>query len=235
MKSTSRSLILCSALMVLLAVPGVLAAAGSIHPDTVAPNIETEIFDDAPNWELGTIFRPELDGVITHARVYSLFEESGEHQVRIWRNADETLLAGPIAWSFGGTDGWITLDIPDVTVQADQNYTISISTTAEGFYPSIGGYFGAGGTNGLYLGWPSGAGVFSDTAGARPATASGNNATYLRDVVFAADLSGSIMRVQGETALQLPTVPPIPRRPTGPMWVPKPPAPSGSANRPTRS
>ncbi|MCL4177427.1 MAG: choice-of-anchor D domain-containing protein [Verrucomicrobia bacterium] len=196
MKPTSRFMILSSGLVLLLAVTNARAAAGSIHPDTVAPNIETEIFDDAPSWELGTIFRPELDGIITHARVYSLFEESGEHQVRIWRNADEALLAGPIAWSFGGTDGWITLDIPDVTVEADQDYTISISTTAEGYYPSIGGYFGEGGTNGLYLGWPSGAGVFSDTAGARP-TGGFGNATYLRDVVFEADLSGSIMRVQG--------------------------------------
>ena len=196
MKPCARFLILSLSLLFCLLVSSALAAPGSIHPDTVAPNIENQIFDDAPNWELGTIFRPDLDGAITHARVFSLFEESGEHQVRIWRNADNALLAGPIAWSFGGTDGWITLDIPDVAVQANQDYTISISTTAEGWYAAIGGYFNAAGTNGLYLGWPQAAGVFSDTTGVRP-TGSFGNASYLRDVVFAADLSGSIMRVQG--------------------------------------
>lgn len=176
------------------------AASGSIHPDTLIPAFPDEIFSDAPNWELGTVFRPELDGVVTHARVFSLFEDSGDHQVRIWRNADDTLIAGPITWNFGGDEAWITLDIPDVPVEANQDYTISISTTADGWYPAVGGYFNALANNGLYLSWPQAAGVFGDAIGVRP-TGSFNNASYLRDVVFEVDLSGSLMRVEGNGLL----------------------------------
>jgi hypothetical protein len=117
----------CLVLMLASAVP--LAAAETLFPDTVAPAARSS---DAPNWELGTIFRAELPGNITQVRVFSLADEVGEHQVRIWRNADSTVIAGPIPWTFGGDEAWITLDIPDVPIQADQDYTISISTTPDG-------------------------------------------------------------------------------------------------------
>ena len=45
-------------------------------------------------------------------------------------------------------------------------------------------------------GYPQGAGVFSDLPGTHP-TSTFNNATYLRDIVSSVDLSGSILRVQG--------------------------------------
>jgi hypothetical protein len=166
-------------------------AAESIHPGTVLPAGRE---DDAANWELGTIFRAKLAGKITHVRVFSLGDESGEHQVRIWRNADNGLVAGPIPWTFGGEEAWVELDIPDVAIQAGQDYTISISTTPEGWYPFNGGYFANPGNNGQFLEYPQAAGVFSDTAGVRPTSAFGNT-SYLRDIVFEPDLSGAIMQV----------------------------------------
>ncbi|MBI4663126.1 MAG: DUF4082 domain-containing protein, partial [Verrucomicrobia bacterium] len=192
MKSTSRLTILSSVLMFLLSFPATRAAE-SIYPDSVIPRGRAS---DAPNWELGTIFRADLPGKITQVRVFSLAEESGDHQVRIWRNADNTVIAGPIKWTFGGEEAWITLDILDVAIQPDQDYTIAISTTADGWYPANGSYFLSAGNNGQNLVYPKAAGVFSATAGMRP-TDSFNNAAYLRDIVFETDLSGTVMRVKG--------------------------------------
>src|SRR5215510_14292103 len=152
--------------------------AESIFPDTVFPGGRP---NDAPNWELGTIFRSELPGKITEVRVFSLADESGDHHVRIWRNADNTLIAGPITWTYGGDEAWITLDIPDVAIEANQDYTIAISAAADGVHPAIGGYFGSAGSNGQNLDYPQGAGVFSDVAGMRPTQTSVNSA-YLRDI-----------------------------------------------------
>src|SRR6185436_19142000 len=104
--------------------------------------------------------------------------------------------AGPITWTFGGEEAWITLDIPDVPIQADQDYTISISTTPEGWYPANGSYFLSAGNNGQNLDYPQAAGVFSTTADVPP-TDSFNNAAYLRDIVFETDLSGTVMRLKG--------------------------------------
>ena len=165
--------------------------AESLYPDNVVPAARG---NDAPNWELGTVFRPRLAGTVKEVRVFSLAEESGEHQVRIWRNADNTVVAGPLTWVFGGDDAWITLDIPDVPAQAGQDYTISISSPAEGWYPANAGYFASSGNNGQYLSYPQSAGVFNETAGQRPASSFGN-AAYLRDIVFEPDLSGTIMQV----------------------------------------
>lgn len=170
-----------------------LQAADSIHPENVTPQDRQS---DAPSWELGTIFRATIKGTITHARVFSLAEESGDHEVRIWRNSDNTLLAGPITVNFGGDESWLNLDIPDVQIDANVDYTISISTTAEGWYPANGGYFNSAGTSGEFLSYPQTAGVFSDTLGNRP-TGSFGDASYLRDIVFEPDLSGTLMRVLG--------------------------------------
>ena len=192
MKPTLRLTLLSCAVMLLLAPAAVHAASETIYPDTLAPASRAS---DAPNWELGTIFRPKVAGKITQVRVFSLADESGDHQVRLWRNADNTVVAGPITWTFGGEEAWITMDIPDVSVQAGQDYTISISTTPEGWYPVNGGYFASAGSNGQFLNYPQSAGVFSDTAGLRP-TNSFNNAAYLRDIVFEPDLSGAFMQVK---------------------------------------
>ena len=180
-------------LLLLLSASAAQAASETLYPDTVVPGARPA---DAPNWELGTIFRATAPGKITSARVFSLSNESGDHQVRIWRNADNTMIAGPITWTYGGEEAWITLDIPDVAIEANQDYTIAISAAADGVHPAIGGYFGSAGSNGQNLDYPQGAGVFSDVPGARP-TQSSVNSAYLRDIVFEADLSGTVMRVRG--------------------------------------
>ena len=56
-----------------------LNAAESIYPGNFSP--ETH-YNDAPNRELGTIFRPTLPGRITQVRVYALTEETGSQAVR---------------------------------------------------------------------------------------------------------------------------------------------------------
>lgn len=166
--------------LALMCAPAAGVAAETIHPDTVAPGGR---YNDAPNWELGTVFRTTAPGKITHARVFSLADEFGEHLVRIWRNADNTVIAGPIPWTFGGDEAWIALDIPDVSVEANTDYTISVSVGADGWYPANSQYFAAAGDNGAHLAYPPAAGVFSDTLGNRPTQFYGN-ASYLRDVVF---------------------------------------------------
>jgi hypothetical protein len=62
-----------------------------------------------------------------HLRVYALASESGDHTARIWRNADEAVIGEPYTWNYGGTTGWITLDIPDVDLEADTDYTVAVS------------------------------------------------------------------------------------------------------------
>src|SRR5216110_2132247 len=179
MKPSIRISILSRMLLVLLSASAAQAASETLYPDTVVPGARPA---DPPNWELGTIFRATVPGKITGAWVFSLANESGDHQVRVWRNADNTVIAGPITWTFGGDEAWITLDIPDVAIEANQDYTIAISAAPDGVYPAIGGYFGSAGSNGQNLDYPQGAGVFSDVAGVRP-TQSSVNSAYLRDIV----------------------------------------------------
>ena len=192
MKPATQFITLSAVIMFAL-FPSTARAAETLYPDTVNPAARPS---DKSNGELGTIFHATLAGAITQVRVFSLIEESGDHQVRIWRNADNTMIAGPITWTFGGDEAWITLDIPDVSIQANQDYTISISAPDAGWYPANAAYFSSAGNNGENLAYPQGAGVFSDTSGNRP-TNSFNSTAYLRDIVFEPDLSGTVMRVDG--------------------------------------
>jgi hypothetical protein len=134
---------------------------------------------------LGTIFQSSVAGKITHLRVYSLASESGDHTARIWRNADDTVVGGPYTWNYGGTNGWITLDIPDLDIDSATNYTVSVSTgtSTKRNYPNIAGDLLTTGGNGQHLTYPVNAGVFTITTDARPTDAF-NGGNYLRDVVF---------------------------------------------------
>ena len=96
MKPTIRLTILSRILLLLLSASAAQAASETLYPDTVVPGARPA---DAPNWELGTIFRATVPGKITSARVFSLSNETGDHQVRIWRNADNTMIAGPTTWT----------------------------------------------------------------------------------------------------------------------------------------
>jgi hypothetical protein len=182
---------LTSSLVLLLVVPRLRAASETIYPDAVVPAARA---NDSPNIELGTIFRSTAPGQITQVRVFSLADESGDHAVHLWQNSPETLLFST-NWTFGGDEAWISLAIPALRVQANSDYTISISAPATGWYPANSHYFDAPGDNGQHLSFPQGAGVFNATPGSRP-TSSYNNAAYLRDIVFQADAVYPVMGIQ---------------------------------------
>ena len=142
---------------------------------------------EGTTYELGTVFRATVSGKVTDLRVYALASETGVHTARLWRNTDNTLIGGPFSWTYGGTTGWITLDIPDVSLAANTDYTVVVSTGAGGKnYPFRAHDLDAAGGNGAHLTYPLGAGVFSTTASARPATVF-QNSNYYRDVVFVPD------------------------------------------------
>jgi hypothetical protein len=159
---------------------GYLTGQESIWPDTKTGKQWVENTD----YELGMIFQSSVSGKITHIRVYSVAGERGDHTARIWRDADETVIAGPFTWNYGGVTGWITLDIPDVAIDANTEYTVVVSTgSLVKNYPNIAADVAHGSDNGQHLSYPDNAGVFSMVLGERPTT-SYNGGNYLRDIVF---------------------------------------------------
>lgn len=159
---------------------GYLTGRESLWPDTKTGKQWVENTD----YELGTIFQSSVAGKITHFRVYSVAGERGDHTARIWRNGDDTVIAGPFTWNYGGFTGWITLAIPDVAIDANTDYTVVVSTgSLVKNYPNIAADVASAGDNGQHLSYPAGAGVFSTTLGTRPGT-SYNGGNYLRDIVF---------------------------------------------------
>jgi hypothetical protein len=136
-------------------------------------------------YELGTVFRATVPGTITHLRVYALATESGDHTARLWRNDDNEVIAGPFTWNYGGSAGWVMIDIPDETIAANTDYTVVVSTGGGSArnYPFIHDDLAVAGNDGANLVYPAGAGVYTQTAGARP-TSTFRHANYLRDVVF---------------------------------------------------
>jgi hypothetical protein len=84
---------------------------------------------------LGTVFKAKAPGTITHLRVYSSEVESKKpHKAQLWRYKDGVVVAGPFDWVFGGENGWQTLDIPDVAIEPNVEYTVAVSTSDEGVY-----------------------------------------------------------------------------------------------------
>jgi CotH kinase protein/Domain of unknown function (DUF4082)/Chitobiase/beta-hexosaminidase C-terminal domain/Lamin Tail Domain len=144
---------------------------------------------EGQHYELGTIFRPSVAGDVTHLRVYALASETGVHTARLCRNTDNAVIAGPFTWTYGGTTGWITLDIPDITLQANLDYTVTVSTGTGGRnYPFVANDFASAGSNGRNLSYPINAGVFTTAASIRP-TSSFSASNYLRDIVFIAGVT----------------------------------------------
>jgi len=133
---------------------------------------------------------------------------AGAHTGWIW-NSDGTALAGPYTWDFGGINGWIYLDIPPVSIQAGNQYTVDI-TTGQGpmhDYANIAGILTDAGGNGLDLSYPASAGVFinpPNSPGPPPLNVmpdqTWNGSSYLRDIVFVPAGSTAVfpvMAVQG--------------------------------------
>jgi hypothetical protein len=177
-----------AALVVAATFAGVSLDAANPTAQTLFPDTKTGNDSGAEGnfYELGTVFRATVSGTVTHLRVFSLASESGAHTVRLWRNYDNTVVAGPLTVNYGGFTGWTNLDIPDVPILPDVDYTVVITTGGGGRnYPFIAGDLATPGGNGQNLVHPANAGVFSTTAGARP-TQTFQGANYCRDVVFAA-------------------------------------------------
>jgi Domain of unknown function (DUF4082)/PA14 domain len=158
-------------------------AAEALFPATSAPNADA---NGTPGQELGTIFSSKVPGVIRAVRVYSFGGETGKRVARIWRNSDNTVLAGPFDVPCPGTTGWIELDLPQaLSIEADVAYTVSVSTANDpaNVYPVSANFFAAAGGNDKSLTFPAGAGVFTMQLGTRP-TQTSNNSFYFRDVLF---------------------------------------------------
>jgi hypothetical protein len=176
----NQALFLRMASLVMFTAPGIQAQE-SLFPDSKQGS------DSGPEgafYELGTVFRPSTDGRITHLRVYALATETGEHTARLWQNDEDRVIGGPYSWIYGGVSGWITMEIPDVSVRAGVDYTVVVSTGRGGRnYPILQHDFDSAGGNGAHLSYPAVAGVFSTSLGARPA-ASWNASSYLRDILF---------------------------------------------------
>lgn len=142
-------------------------------------------------YDLGTEFEALSDGVITSVRLYSHIDEVGVHQIRIWRQNDQSayeLITGPIDWSFStGITGWRTFELPSsVSVEEGRNYIVSITSGAANNVWVQSNTFSPVATNNYvrYL-----RGLFAGTPGTVPGYDYG--AGYFRDIVFIPFSSGS--------------------------------------------
>ena len=154
---------------------------------------------DLADYNLGTAFTPRVDGTVRKVRVMTYPGESGNHEVSLYRTPDMSRLAGPFVASFNGDGAWHDIDIPDTPLVGGVEYIVAVSTgSIAAGYPYSSNFFSPGGTNGLDLTYPSGAGRYSiNLAGwgsfNYPENSSALN--YFRDVVFSKDES------QSETAV----------------------------------
>lgn len=162
-----------------------------VTTQTVFPSskIANDSGPEGNDYELGLVFRANTPGTISAVRVYSLASETGNHFVRIWRNADNALLAGPFTWNYGGVSGWRNYPIPPLSIAANQDYTVSVSTGEGGKnYPFLSSDLSLAGGNGQNLFYQPGAGVFTTALGTQPRQ-SFQNANYFRDIVFTPETS----------------------------------------------
>ncbi len=163
---------------------GFIAGRESLFPEN--PGVVGDAWDNV-FYELGTIFQASVPGTVTQIRVYSVPGDNGDHSCRIWDTLAQTVVAGPYIWNFGGVNGWVYLDIPPLTIQANSQYTVAIATTeiSHQDYANQVGTLLTAGDNGLNLSYPASAGVFdqSGVRGVMPMD-SWNGSSYLRDIVF---------------------------------------------------
>lgn len=139
-------------------------------------------YNDGASYELGTKFKANVAGKITKVRIYAGASEGGVHYVRIW-NANGTLLAGPYSWTISsGTAGWKEYDMPDLSISANTDYIVSVSTSSDYYYVATNGGFNSPINNGNLITY-TGSGLYNTTLGSIPNTAY-NNTNYFRDVVF---------------------------------------------------
>jgi hypothetical protein len=161
--------------------PTATPTATAFPPQSLWGALTAPAANDGVLYELGTVFQSSVPGNITHVKVYSVASESGDHTARIWRNSDNSVLGGPYIINYGGSNGWLTFDIPDVAILANIDYTVSVTTG--GSYPGISGALTVSGSNFQNLFYPASAGVFTTSINTRP-TGTYLADNYLRDVLF---------------------------------------------------
>ncbi len=174
---------------------GFIVGRESIFPDS---QVGADVNNDGTQYNLGVIFSSAVNGAITELRVFSVAGDTGAHTAWIWNTSDGTALAGPYTWDFGGVTGWIYLDIPPVTIQAGNQYTVNI-TTGQGpmhDYANIAGILTDASGNGIDLSYPASAGVFINPANGPPLNQmpnqTWNGSSYLRDIVFVSAGSAAV-------------------------------------------
>jgi hypothetical protein len=160
-------------------------AGGSTETETVLAGGAVYVGKRAGASELGTVFQASTPGLIKAIRVYSLASESGAHTARIWRNANNSLVGGPYTLTYGGSNGWVTFELPAaIAIETNVLYTVAVSTGADSgkVFPVAPDGFAGAGSNAKNLAYPALAGVAGSTLGSRPTQ--GSAISYLRDVVF---------------------------------------------------
>ena len=141
-----------------------------------SPNINT-----GTTWELGTRFRSDVDGQITAIRFWKGSAETGPHVGNLWSAAG--VLLATVTFVSETASGWQQQALTSpVTIAANTNYVVSVSTGPTGHYSGTVSFFNAALVNGHLTGLSGGNGVYGN-AGAFP-TGSYSNTSYFRDVVF---------------------------------------------------
>ena len=152
--------------------------------------VPTDFQKDA-QCELGTRFQAKTSGLITRVRIYTNKEESGIHTVRIWDFDKKELVAGPFEWEVpSGREGWQIFTLPKaVRIEADQDYVVAVSSSAEQSYYAYGtgeNSFAAPICNRDLITY-TGSGLYSATLGAMPDQVQEDTLNYFRDIVFVSD------------------------------------------------
>lgn len=174
---------------------GEQSIASSVY-DTIA--VDT---DDGQVLELGVRFEFTLPGQISKVKIYAGALEGGDHTIRIWNTGTSTVVSGPHTWTItAGTEGWKEYTLPTpLSVSADVEYTLSVSTASDWYYSKTSNYWNAPRTTNNIITYTS-SGVYSTTPGDMPASSSVYT-TYYRDIVYEANVeeeppgSGSIYYV----------------------------------------
>jgi hypothetical protein len=141
--------------------------------------------------DYGTEFQALMAGFITKVRLYSHTLEGGIHQIRLWRQNDQSaydLVSGPIDWDFSaGTAGWREFDITPVAVEAGRNYIVSITNGAEANLVSVLSSPFTPISSNSYIRYLRG--LFFGTPGNLPFE--DKSQSYFRDIVFVPFSSGA--------------------------------------------
>jgi hypothetical protein len=125
-------------------------SCGSLTSNTIKITVFTPITlytSEVPNYSsywrgyvnMGTEFQVLTSGFITAVRLYTSADEAGDHQIRIWRQNDQSsydIVTGPIVWNISDpAAGWRTFNLPSpLSVEAGRHYIVSITTGADNFW-----------------------------------------------------------------------------------------------------